>query len=161
MPHHRPFQIILCSLVLGLAVVRFPSAQAQNEPLPPIYFGAVRAPNGQTTVKFVFSRRSAGKQQLEPTHAFRISPNREQRKCNTERTDDLRVPEEYSRIPLYDSADPKSKLPIEKLPVFFATVVSAELTRKGYAKTSEDSLPYHTCTRLLWEQLLKLRPELK
>ncbi len=149
----RPVQFI-CAVVLGLIMLAFGALHAQSQELPPIYFGATQAPGGQAVVKFVFSKRSSGKQQFKPTHAFIISPNREQRKCNTERTDDLRIPEEYSGSPLYDSTDPKSKLPVEKLPVFFATVVSAELTRKGFAKTSEDSLPYHTCTRLLWEQLL-------
>lgn len=148
-------------VVLGLGVLIVGVSHAQSQDLPPIYFGATQVPGGQTVVKFVFSRRSSGKQQFEPTHAFVISPNREQRKCNTERTDDLRLPEEYSRSPLYDSANPQSKLPVEKLPVFFATVVSAELTRKGFAKTPEDSLPYHTCTRLLWEQLLRQRRDKK
>lgn len=120
----------------------------------------LRAPVG-FEIKFVFSKRSASPTQFDPTHAFRIAPRREQRKCNTERTGDFRIPDEYLKTPLYDSADPKQYLPIEELPVFFATVVSAELTRKRLAKTSEDSLPYHTCTRLLWEQLLGLRRDKK
>lgn len=145
------------AVVLVFVTLIGSASHAQNQDLPPIYFGATQLPNGQTVVKFVFSRRSSGTQQFEPTHAFVISPNREQRKCNTERTNDLQLPEEYARSPLYDSADPQSRLPIEKLPVFFATVVSAELARRGLAKTPEDSLPYHTCTRLLWEQLLRQR----
>jgi hypothetical protein len=35
-------------------------------------------------------------------------------------------------------------------------VVSAELARKGFAKTAEESLPYHACTRHFWEQVIKL-----
>lgn len=155
MAYHRTLQVI-SGLVLGLVALTSPTAQAQDQDLPPVYFGATEAPDGRTVVKFVFSKRSAGKQQFEPTQAFRISPNQEQRKCNTERTDDFRISEEDSKSPLFDSADPKSKLQVEELPIFFAMMVSAELTRKGLAKTSEDSLPYHTCTRLLWEQLLGL-----
>lgn len=156
MAYRRTLQVI-SALVIGLVALTLPTAQAQDQDLPPIYFGATQAPDGQTVVKFVFSKRSTGKQQFEPTHAFRISPNQEQHKCNTERTDDFRIPEEDSKRPSYDSADPKSKLRVGDLPVFFAIMVSAKLAQKGLAKTEEDSLPYHTCTRLLWEQLLGLR----
>lgn len=147
--------------VFALWLSTLAPAHAQPQYLPPIYFAATQEAGGQPVIKFIFSKRTGSKQQFEPTHGFRISPNREQRKCNTERTDDLRIPAEYSKDPLYDSDDPKSNLPIEKLPVFFATVVSAELTRKGLTKTSDDSLPYHTCTRLFWEQLLGLRRDKK
>ena len=155
---NRQLANVVWSIALGLSGLV--PAYAQSQDLPPIYFAAIQEPGAQPIIKFVFSKRSRGKQQFEPTHAFRISPNREG-KCNTERTDDLRIPDEYSKSPLYDSADPKRHLPIEKLPVFFATVVSVELTRKGLAKTSDDSLPYHTCTRLLWERLLGLRRDQK
>jgi hypothetical protein len=150
---------ISCAAAFWSCTLPAASASPPSQDLPPIYFAAMQEPGSQLSIKFVFSRRSTGKQQFEPTHAFRIAPSPEQRKCNTERTDDLRLPEEYSRTPLYDSADPKSSLPVEKLPVFFATVVSAELTRKGFAKTADDSLPYHTCTRLLWERILGLREQ--
>lgn len=150
---------LLWLFVCGLCVLGKVSAQSQD--LPPIYFAAIQDPGAQPVIKFVFSKRSSGTPRFEPTYAFRIAPNREQRKCNTERTNDFRIPDEYAKSPLYDATDPKRHLPIEKLPVFFATVVSAELTRKGMAKTSEDSLPYHTCTRILWEDLLGLRRDNK
>jgi hypothetical protein len=160
MAYRRTLQVI-SALVIGLVALTLPTAQAQDQDLPPIYFGATQASDGQIVVKFVLSKRSTEKQHFEPTHAFRISPNQKQNKCNTERTDDFSIPEEDSKRPRYDSADPKSKLRVEELPVFFAIMVSAELARKKLAKTSEESLPYHTCTRLLWEQLLGLRREQK
>ena len=150
---------LLWILVVGLGVAGQASAQPQELPL--VYFAATQDPGAQPVIKFVFSKRSGAPPHFEPTHAFRIAPTREPRKCNTERTSDFRIPEEYLKRPLYESTDPKRHVPIDKLPVFFATVVSAELTRKGMARTSEDSLPYHTCTRLFWERLLGLHRDKK
>ena len=149
------------ALVLGLLSAFLAPAHAQPRDLPPVYFSATRGPGGQPVIKFIFSKRSSVPPRYEPTHAFRIAPDLGQRKCNTERTDDFRISDEYTKIPLYDSANPRRQVPVDQLPVFFATVVSAELARKGWAKTSADSLPYHTCTRLLWERLLGLRPDKK
>jgi hypothetical protein len=147
----------LCGLSVTWALCLATTAHAQKQDLPPIYFAAIQEKGARPVLKFVFSKRSSGAQKFEPTHAFRIAPDREQHKCNTERTDDFRMPDEYLKSPLYDSADLNNRLPEAKLPGFFATVVSAELARKGLARTADESLPYHTCTRLLWEHLLGLQ----
>lgn len=129
-------------------------ANVQPQELPPIYLSALQTPDGKTTVKFIISKASQGGAQYDPTDAYSIAPDSMQQKCNFERTKDFSIPDEYSKSPLYDAIDPKRRLPLERLPLFFATVVSAELTRKGFAPKAEDSLLHHRCTQFLWEQLL-------
>jgi hypothetical protein len=147
--------------IFVFALISIPSAAFSSEGdkgLSPIYFGVMQHADGKIEVKFVFSKLSSGKPQFSPTHGFTIMPNTAQRNCNIQRANDLGIPQEYMSSPLYDPSNEKTVLPIEKLPTFFATVVSAELTRKKFTKTADESLPYHTCTRLLWEQILGLKP---
>lgn len=122
-----------------------------------VYFGVLQRSDGKVEIKFVFSKASDGSRRFSPTRGFSVVPDLLQKQCGIQRTEDIHLPNEYLSLPLYDFADKAKQLPLEKLPVFFATVVSAELARKGFAKTSEDALPYHTCTRLLWRNLLGLQ----
>jgi tetratricopeptide (TPR) repeat protein len=135
-------------------------ANAQPQELPPIYLSVFQNPDGKTTVKFILSKPSQGGAQYDPIDAFSIAPDSLQ-KCNFVRTKDFSIPDEYSKSPLYDAIDPKRRLPLERLPLFFATVVSAELTRKGFTPKPEDSLLHHRCTQFLWEQLLGITRDKK
>ncbi|HZV99207.1 MAG TPA: hypothetical protein VFF74_09485 [Methylophilaceae bacterium] len=121
-----------------------------------VYFDASRRADGKVEVKFVLLKSTNKTRPFAPTQGFSIVPDVQQKKCGTEATKNINIQQEYLSTPLYDFSDKAGQLPIQKLPVFFATVVSAELERKGLAKIAQDSLPYHTCTRLLWEQLLGL-----
>jgi hypothetical protein len=147
--------------ILALALIGASSAIAAPDAggaLPPIYAGMTRHANGKIEVKFVYAKHAKGKPQFFPTHGYTLMPDREKRTCNFQRAADLNLPQEYLDTPLYDPADKAGNLPVEQLPVFFATVVSAEMARQNFAATADESLPYHTCTRRLWEQLLGLKP---
>ena len=139
-----------------LFVSILPSANAA-ETDEAVYFEAFRRTDGKLEIKFIFSKAQNGSRHFSPTRAYSVVPDLLKKQCGTQRTEDFQLSAEYLASPLYDFADKAKQMPKEKLPVFFATVVSAELARKGFAKTNEDSLPYHTCTRLLWERLLSLQ----
>jgi len=133
-----------------------PNAAERDQSGQAVYFGLSQRNDGKVELKFVFSKSPDETHKFSPTHAFLIVPDIQQKKCGTQTTQDLEVPSEYMSSPIYDFSDEAKQLPAEKIPIFFAVLVSAELARKGFAKNPEDSLPYHTCTRLAWTQLLGL-----
>lgn len=149
-------KILLAFVISCLFVSILPPANA-TETDEAVYFDAFRRTDGKVEVKFIFSKASDGSRRFSTTRGYSVVPDLLKKQCGTQKTEEFQLPKEYLSSPLYDFADKTKQLPMEKLPVFFATVVSAELARKGFAKTNEDSLPYHTCTRLLWEKLLGLQ----
>ncbi len=137
-----PAGIVMAGIVPAL------SAPAQETP-PPVYLGVVEDEVGRPIVRFVFSEPG----DFDPLWGFSISPR--DGECNATTETALDLPAGNTDEPVYDPADADRQLPGNALPVFFATLVSAELSRLGYVNTSEDSLPYHTCTRQVWEALLR------
>ncbi|MEW6351366.1 MAG: hypothetical protein AB1646_20125 [Thermodesulfobacteriota bacterium] len=146
--------LLAITLLIGFTVTSVSARAESNQDLPPIYLGMERGPDGKVEVKFVYSKRSGGTQRFEPTHGYLIKPNPAQRDCNIQNAKNLKISAEHAAKPLYDSADPQSRVPTEKIPTFFAIVVSWELARLKLVKIKEEALPYHTCTRRLWEKLL-------
>lgn len=148
---------ILLAFVIPCLVVSILLPANAAETGEVVYFDAFRRIDGKIEVKFILSKASDGSHRFSSTRGYSVVPDLLKKQCGTQRAEDSQLPKEYLSSPLYDFADKTKQLPVEKLPVFFATVVSAELARKGLAKTNEDSLPYHTCIRLLWEKLLGLQ----
>lgn len=122
-----------------------------------VYFDATRRSDGKIEVKFVLSRAVDGSRSFVPIRGYALVPDIPQKQCGIQKTDDYWVSKEHLSAPLYDFADKSKQIPAEKLPVFFAIVISAELVRTGLTRNNEESLPYHTCTRILWTQLLGLQ----
>ncbi|MEW8022971.1 MAG: hypothetical protein AB2803_04655 [Candidatus Thiodiazotropha sp.] len=132
----------------------FSSSAFSKEIDESVYSGLLKDSSGNFQVKFVFSETGNSNKKFAPIIAYTISPNVEKKSCGFNKTDNLYLPQEYKLTPLYDFSDKRDPLPIEKIPVYFATVISAEMARKKLVTLAEDSLPYHTCTRILWERLL-------
>lgn len=145
------------ALIFLLAASSFQPLGAQDINLndQAVYFDAKRLKDGRLEIKFVLSKSPTADRTLSSSQSYSIIPDPQQNTCGTQATADRSISQESMKTPLYDFADKEKQLPVAKLPVFFATIVSAELARKGLAKTEAESLPYHTCTRLLWKKLLQ------
>ncbi|MES2259724.1 MAG: hypothetical protein V4724_14480 [Pseudomonadota bacterium] len=144
------------ALLCGFSwVVSIPSVAGEmNET---VHFDATRRSDGKIEVKFVIAKAADGSGKFAPVRGYSIVPDVPQKQCGIQNTADYKLSKEHLASPVYDFADKSRQLPLEKLPMFFATVTSAELARAGLAKTGDDALPYHTCTRVLWTQLLGLQ----
>lgn len=129
------------------------TTMAQGGP-PTIYFGLIDGPGDMPAVRFVFSD-PAQRGRFAPVFGYAIRP--EGGDCNAIKDEDLRLPGAYRETPLFDPTDPDMTVPPKGLPTFFAVVVSAELVRAGHGADRDRVGAYHTCTRLLFEQIMQVR----
>lgn len=122
-----------------------------------VYLNVGSQNNGRFEVKFIFTKAGAGVREYSPTEAFFVIPDLPRGSCQFKLTDDFSLAPVAASAPVYDFTDKAMALPTEKLPIFFAILVSAELGRRGLVKAESESLPYHMCTRLFWEKRLGLK----
>lgn len=139
-----------------VALAGFPGGYAEaadnaNDKMP-VYMGVLQDKAGEPVVKFLFSDVTK-RGQFAPLEGFSISPKAG--KCNVGPADDLTLPKEYATSPAYDPATDTEKIPLSATPQLFSIMVAAELTRLGYTKSEEESLPFVTCTRLVWESIVE------
>lgn len=122
---------------------------------PSVYFGVMSGKTKPIVVTFVFSKPGG----FDPLIGFSMAPVGS--KCNFQRTTELELPLEFRKSPLYEPGVSPDELTPDKFPEFFSIVVPAELIKLGLVTNQEESHPFTSCTRQMWEGLLDPSPKHK
>jgi hypothetical protein len=146
-------RLALVVLFCLLAPTNSPAQSADQG--PSVYFGVMSGKSKPIVVTFVFSEPGG----FKPIIGFSMAPVGN--KCNFQRTTELELPLEFRKSPLFEPGISPDELTPDKFPEFFSIVVPAELIKLGLVTNQEESHPFTSCTRQMWEGLLDPSPKHK